>query len=184
MGRPAGAAGSGRRAQVGHPEPHREAPAVDLGGHVALDGRHLVLGRRRRRARRRLGDQAAQVEGLLDPLGRVGGRDEIGVAQDGLVGGQGGGHARDARLADGPEHAPASRLAVGGPHDQLGDEVVVVLRDRVAGLVAGIEADARARRLVERGQGAGRGREPPAAGVLGVDPDLDGVPVAARRRPG
>ena len=35
--------GGGGRAQVGHPQPHREAPAVDLGRDVALDRRHLVL---------------------------------------------------------------------------------------------------------------------------------------------
>ena len=83
FGRPADPPGRGRRAQVGHPEAHRETPAVDLGGDVALHGRHLVLARRRRRRRpAAIDDQVAQVERVLDPLGRVGGRDEVGVAQD------------------------------------------------------------------------------------------------------
>ena len=67
----------------------------------------------------------------------------------------------------------------GRPHDHLGDEVVVELRDRVAGLVAGVEADAGPRGGVERRERARGRREAPAAGVLRVDPDLDGVTVAA-----
>ena len=87
--RPAGRPGAADgRPQVGHPEAHRVPPPVDLGRHVALDGRHLLVARRRRGRPGGLGDEAAQVERLLDPLGRVLDRHEVGVAQDDLVGRQ------------------------------------------------------------------------------------------------
>ena len=50
--------------------------------------------------------------------------------------------ARDLELAQRAQHALARRLAVGGPHDELADEVVVVLRDGVALRVAAVPAHA------------------------------------------
>ena len=101
------------------------------------------------------------------------------MRQDHGVGRDGGGDATDDRLVQGPQHAPARPLAVGGPHHQLGHEVVVVLTDGVPGLVPGVEPHARAARRLELGDGAGRGHEASARGVLSVDAHLDGVPVAA-----
>ena len=47
-------------------------------------------------------------------------------------------------LVERPQHAAAGRVAVGAPHDELADEVVVVLADLVAGLVAAVPAHAEA----------------------------------------
>jgi hypothetical protein len=74
-----------------------------------------------------------------------------------------------------PEGAADGGVAVLAPHDELADEVVVVLADLVAGLVAAVPAGAVAAGRDELGDGC-RGR----AGtrrrrVLGVDADLDGV---------
>ena len=67
---------------------------------------------------------------------------EVGVAQDREVGGDRGGDAFDHHLLERTDGAGDRGRAVLAPHDQLADEVVVVLADRVAGLVAGVEADA------------------------------------------
>ena len=70
--------------------------------------------------------------------------------------------------------------AVLAPHDELADEVVVVLADGVAALVAGVEADAEAVGGDELGDVAGGGQELAAGRVLGVDPDLDAVAAPLR----
>ena len=70
------------------------------------------------------------------------------------------------------------RMAVGRSapqHDELADEVVVVLADLVAGLVAAVPAGAEAGGRHERRDVPGRGEELAAGRVLGVDADLDGV---------
>ena len=61
--------------------------------------------------------------------------------------------------------------------DQLADQAVVVGRDRVALIDAGIDAHAEAAGRVEVGDPAGRGGEGPR--VLGVDAALDGVALEA-----
>ena len=96
LGRPRPAAGTGA-GQVGHPEPDGEAPAVHLGGHVALDGGHLVVAGRRRAGVDRLDGRSLRssvssthlVEWVLG---------EVGMAQDGDVGRDGGGDAGDPGL--------------------------------------------------------------------------------------
>ena len=83
-------------------------------------------------------------------------------------------HAVDDELV---ERAPGAleRLgAVAAGDDQLGDQGVERAGDGLAGLVAAVDAHARAGRRVPGGQGAGRGHEV-AAAVLGVDPELDRV---------
>ena len=45
-----------------------------------------------------------------------------------------------------PQHAGDGGVAVAAPHDELADEVVVVLADLVARLVAAVPADAEALR--------------------------------------
>ena len=138
---PAAPAAAPRRAgcrratgDLGDPELHGVAAAVDLGGHLA---QHPWLGRspasaasapRRRQSR----GQGRQVEAVLDPAGRVLGLDEVGVLEDGDVGRDGGGHPGDLGLAERPQHPPAGRLAVVAPDDELGHQVVVVLADGVA----------------------------------------------------
>ena len=72
-------------------------------------------------------------------------------------------------------------LAVAAPHDQLADQVVVVLADLVATLVAGVEANAEPVGWQQLGDRAGRRQELAAGGILGVDADLDRVAVTARR---
>ena len=54
----------------------------------------------------------------------------------------------------GPQHAPAGLLPVVAPGDDLGDEVVVVLADGVALVVAGVDAHAEAAGAGEAGDGA------------------------------
>ena len=69
-----------------------------------------------------------------------------------------------------PHHAFDAVAAV---HDQLADQAVVVGRDAIAGIGAGIDADAEAARRMEMRDRAGRGHE--GARVLGVDAAFDGV---------
>ncbi len=178
---PAGRPGDDGGPDVGYPELHLVAATVDLGGHVPLHpgltaGVHAAAG-----LALRLDGQRRQVERVLHPLGRVRRPGEVGVREDRHVGGDGGGHAPRS----GSPRAPAASVA--GPtrglrptHDQLGDEVVVVLARRCR--------PTRSRRRGARpappaGRSSvivpGRGGEPPTGGVLGVDPHLDGVTGAA-----
>ena len=62
---------------------------------------------------------------------------------------------RDLELAQRAQHAVTRRLAVGGPHDELADQVVVVLRDGVALRVAAVPAHAGTAREPQAGDGAG-----------------------------
>ena len=78
-------------------------------------------------------------------------------------------------LLERPDHAGDGGGAVLAPHDELADEVVVVLADLVAGLVAAVPADAEALRGDQLGDRAGGGEELAAGRVLGVDAHLDGV---------
>ena len=135
--------GLGRRRggdrRVGHPHLDVEALAVDLDRRGALDQRSASS------SAAAGGFGAAmprQVERLLDPLRRVLHRREVGVAQDREVGRDRRGDAFDDHLLEGPDGAGDRGRPVLAPHDQLADEVVVVLADRVAGLVAGVEAHA------------------------------------------
>ena len=104
--------------------------------------------------------------------------DELGFREDGHVGWDGGGHALDAGLLEGSEHAPACGLPVLGPHDELGHQVVVVLAHGVPGRVPRVEPDARTRGLVEARDEPRRRHEATPGRVLGVDADLDRVPEA------
>src|SRR5690606_16180972 len=96
------------------------------------------------------GADAGEVERRLDPLGGVLRLPEVGVAQDGQVSRDGGGHALDPQLLEGPDRAIDGDVAVLAPDDQLADEVVVELADLVAGLVAAVPADAEALRGHQR----------------------------------
>ena len=60
-------------------------------------------------------------------------------------------HVFADKLKASPEHPAPGEVAVLGPHHQLGHEVVVVLADRVADPVAGVQADAGAVGGVEPG---------------------------------
>ena len=68
-------------------------------------------------------------------------------------------------------------VAVGRPHDELADEVVVVLRDGVALVVAAVPAHAGPGGDAQPGDRAGRGQEA-LRRVLGVDAALDRVAAA------
>ena len=151
--------GDGGTRDVGHPEPNVEAPAVDLDVDVALD------------AARRAG-------GLGIGIGLAGAAtpERSSVSSTHLVecvAAAKSGCSRMARWAgivvatpsisvsrEGAEHAPAGVLAVLAPDDELGDEVVVVLADGVAVVVAGVDAGAEAVGPAEAGDRAGRGQEP------------------------
>ena len=82
--------------------------------------------------------------------------------------------ARDLELAQRPQHALARSFAVGCPHDELADEVVVVLRDGVALRVAAVPAHAGTAGQPQVGDRAGGGGEVRGR-VLGVDAALDRV---------
>ena len=76
---------------------------------------------------------------------------------------------------------PPQRLGpVGAVHDQLGHQRVVVRGDGRPGGVPGVHPHAVAGRLHPLGDRAGAGQEP--FGVLGVDPQLDGVTGRVQRR--
>ncbi len=105
--------------------------------------------------------------------------DEGGVGHDGLVEGDGGGHALDLELRQRPCRAPQGLLAGGAGDDQLGQEGVPGRADDTAALHPRVQTHARTGRGVETGDGAGGGQEV-AARVLTVDPELEGVPAQRR----
>ena len=103
------------------------------------------------------------------------------MAQDGEVGRDGRGHALDHHLLQRPDGAGDGDGAIPAPDDELADQVVVVLADRVAALVAAVEPGAEPVGRREAGDRARAGEEAAAGRVLGVDPDLDGVPAPLRQ---
>src|SRR5690606_25456726 len=96
--------------------------------------------------------------------------------KDGEIGGDRGGDALDLGLLERPDHAGDRDVAVTTPHAQLAGQVVVVLRDLVAGLVAAVPAHPKPGGDLQAGDRAGGGEELALGDVLGVDADLDGVP--------
>ena len=95
--------------------------------------------------------------------------------QDGDVGRDGGGHAPDLEVGQGPKGATDSHVPVPTPDHELADQIVVVLADLVTRLVAAVEPNAEAVRHPESVDPARTGQERPAGRVFGVDPHLDGV---------
>ncbi len=156
-------------------EGHLEAPSA----HLDHDGlpRGLLGG---------LGRGGVVGRDLVVPLGldpaRVHGERLAGeglVADDGPVERNHRRHALDDQLVQGPAGA-LQRLLAGGPgDDELGQHRVEGAGHLAAGLHAGVPPHARALRDLQPLHRSGRGHEV-AAGVLGVDPELDAVP--ARRR--
>ena len=90
--------------------------------------------------------RALQVAGRLDPL--------------------------DGQLVQRPAGPRERLLAVGAPHEHLGDHRVVERDHRATRLDARVDPHARARRRVPAGDLARRGHEP-LLGVLRVDAQLD-----------
>ncbi len=103
------------------------------------------------------------------------------MAQDGEVRRNCRGHPFDYQLLESADGSGDRGGAVLAPHDELADEVVVVLANRVAGLIAGVEPDAEAIGCCQPGDGAGRRQELAARRVLGVDPDFDAMAAALGR---
>src|SRR4051794_4930515 len=112
------------------------------------------------------------VEGAL--TGRIGRTDVGRVADDGLVEGDDRGHAVDDELVQRAARALQRLGPVAAGDDQLGDQRVERAGDRLAVLIAAVEAHARAARRVPGRQGARGGHEAGTA-VLGVDAELDRV---------
>ena len=181
-----------RRARRGLTPPAAGEPAIgpaDSGTHTSTSkrlpltstvvcrrtsgsGSSSSVGRTRRWGR---SSESREVELLLDPLGGVGDVDEVVVAQDREIGGDGRRHPFHGELVEGTDRAGDRGRAVAPPHDQLADEVVVVLADLVTVVIAGVEAHAEPVRRGELGDPTRRREELPAGGILGVDADLDGV---------
>ena len=84
----------------------------------------------------------------------------------------------DDEFVECPDRPGDRDVTVAAPHDQLADEVVVVLADLVAGVVARVEADAESVRGEQLRDRAGRREELASGDVLGVDADLDRVAAA------
>ncbi len=101
-------------------------------------------------------------------------RGERRVDHDRPVERDGRGHALHLELRQGARGALEGLLAGGAGDDQLREERVPGRADDRAGLHARVQADARAGRGLEEGDGAG-GREEVAARVLAVDAELEGV---------
>ena len=119
---------------------------------------------------------SGQVERVLHPLRRVRRGDEVGVREDRDVGRLGGGDALDLELAERSQHPRDGDVAIAAPHDELADEVVVVLADLVARFEAAVPPHAETLRHPQLGDRPGRREEAAAGGVLGVDAHLDGMP--------
>ena len=102
-------------------------------------------------------------------------RHELGIAEDGEIGGNGGGHPFHDELLESPNRAGDRHIPVATPHDELADEVVVELADLVARLIATVPPDAETMRRTELGDQSRRGQELPAGRILGVYPNLDRV---------
>src|SRR5713101_245887 len=98
------------------------------------------------------------------------------MAQDGDVGRNGGGDTFDLGFAKGAQHSMDRFLAVGAPHDELADQVVVELADGVAFFVAGIGPHAVPVGPAKAGDLPGGGEEPAAGGVLRIEPHLYRMP--------
>ena len=109
--RPAGGR-SGHAGRLRDPELDVEALAVDLDRRAPPDQRLGVLVVLGRAAAAGAAD-AAEVERLLDPLGGVGHGGEVGVAEDGQVGRDGGRHTRRPPSPRGP--GSCGRSPSGGP---------------------------------------------------------------------
>ena len=153
------------------PQGHVVLAAVDLDRNVLLGERFVAIdstatGRA----------HAGQVEAVLDPVGRMGVVLEGLGFQDGDVGGNGRRDAFDLEFADGAQCTSNRSVAVSAPHDQLADQVVVVLADLVAGLIAGVEASSETVGNRQRRDRPRRWEKGPFCGVFGVDADLDRVP--------
>jgi hypothetical protein len=111
----------------------------------------------------------------LDEVQPVLARGEGGMRQHLPVEVDRGRHARAVELGQRAVHPP-DRLRPGvGVHHHLGQQRVVVRRHLVPGVAVGVDPHARAARRHEPVQPAERAG-PVVAGVLGVDPALDGVP--------
>src|SRR5918994_1034230 len=101
---------------------------------------------------------------------------ELLILQHGEVQRKGRLYARDRELVEGPKTAAYGGLAVPGVHNELRQEGLVGRGHHVAGVEVRVDPDARpAWRVVDLDE-PGLGQEV-AAGVLGVDPELDRVPV-------
>src|SRR4029078_5764026 len=85
----------------------------------------------------------------------------------------------ELELRERAKRARNRRIACLVPDDHLGGQGVVIRRDRLALLDAGIDADSRTERSAKAGELPRRGREVPGR-VLGVDPDLDRVAAPPR----
>src|SRR5205807_2015846 len=86
----------------------------------------------------------------------------------------------DLEFGEGPEHAVDGAIAIGRPHDELADQVVVVLGDRVALLVPAVPAHPGSGRYAQARHRSRRGQEV-LRRVLGVDAALDRVPAPLDR---
>ena len=110
-----------------HTFTEKRLPSTSTSTSRCTFGALAVLGRRRPAASP--ATEAGEVEAVLDPLRRVLGGGEVGVLEDGDVGRDRGVDALDAELPQRPQRPGDGDVAVGAPHDELADEVVVVLAD-------------------------------------------------------
>src|SRR5262245_2218047 len=114
-----------------------------------------------------------QSNQLLQPVDVVVAIDESLFADDALVEGDGGLDAADHELLERSAQAHQALVAARAVHDQLGHHRIVVGRDGVTGVEAGIDPYPKATRWMIVGNAAGAGRE--GLGILRIDAALDGV---------
>ncbi len=120
---------------------------------------------------RRFGQIVFQPVDVVVAIGDVGVADQVAEQRQRRL------DAVDHELVERAAQPHHAFDAVAAMHDQLADQAVVIGRDAVAGIDAGIDADAEAARRVEMRDRAGRGHE--GARVLGIDAALDGVALEA-----
>ncbi|CAB4659069.1 unannotated protein [freshwater metagenome] len=101
--------------------------------------------------------------------------DEVLMLEDGEVGGNRCGDSLNAELTQSAQRATNRSLTIGAPANELANEVVVVLADGVARLVAAIPAGSKTSRRNQRGDVAGGGEELALRRIFRVDANLNRV---------
>src|SRR5512135_3739788 len=113
----------------------------------------------------------------LEPVDVVIAVDDVGLGDQRAEQRDRGLDAIDDELSERPLESHQAFVARAGMHDELADQTVIIGWNRIAGISARIDPDAKAAGRMEMGDGARRW--PERVRVLGVDAALDRMPIEA-----